>query len=106
MHRTTIWRFLRIALLTVAIGGTTLAGPTLAEAFSSEPPSMTEDSDSSMRPPKGGGFEQDDADNNGVVTRDEFSGPADLFDRLDSNGDGQINREEAKPKGGRDGRRP
>ena len=53
--------------------------------------------------PKGpGGFEKDDVNKDGKVTREEFSGPADMFDRLDANGDGVITREEAKPT--RDGR--
>jgi hypothetical protein len=43
------------------------------------------------------GFEKDDVDKDGKVTREEFSGPADMFDHLDANGDGVITREEAKP---------
>ena len=59
-------------------------------------------------PPDGhkrpGGFEKDDVDKNGKVTREEFSGPADMFDRLDADGDGVITREEARPP--RDGHGP
>ena len=37
-----------------------------------------------------GRFQEDDGDGDGVVSRSEFSGPADHFDRLDLNGDGAI----------------
>ena len=48
--------------------------------------------------PKGpGGFEKDDVNKDGQVTREEFSGPADMFDRLDANGDGVITQDEVKP---------
>lgn len=61
-------------------------------------------------PPDGhkrpGGFEKDDADRNGKVTREEFSGPADMFDRLDADGDGVITREEARPPRGGHGPPP
>ena len=43
-----------------------------------------------------GKFTEDDADGNGVVSRAEFSGPADHFDRLDLNGDGAIEENEAR----------
>lgn len=42
-----------------------------------------------------GKFLEDDADGNGVVSRSEFSGPDDHFDRLDLNGDGIIEESEA-----------
>lgn len=42
-----------------------------------------------------GKFQEDDADGDGVVSRTEFSGPADHFDRLDLNGDGAIQKSEA-----------
>ncbi len=42
-----------------------------------------------------GKFYQDDADGDGVVSRNEFSGPADHFERLDTNGDGVIDEDEA-----------
>jgi len=57
-------------------------------------------------PPNGGGFEQDDVNNEGKVTKDEFKGPDDLFDKLDANGDGEITKEEAKPKDGGPGDPP
>jgi len=43
-----------------------------------------------------GKFKEDDADGDGVVSRTEFSGPADHFDRLDLNGDGVIQESEAR----------
>jgi Ca2+-binding EF-hand superfamily protein len=46
-----------------------------------------------------------DSDGDGKVTRDEFQGPARLFDRLDADGDGAVTREEAASmqRGGRGG---
>jgi len=35
-----------------------------------------------------------DADKNGRITREEFQGPAELFDRLDRNGDGVLTKED------------
>ncbi|APG27059.1 hypothetical protein A7E78_03950 [Syntrophotalea acetylenivorans] len=58
-----------------------------------------------MRPPKGGGFEKDDADGDGQVTKEEFSGPSEHFEQLDRNGDGVLSRDEAKPPQGK-GQRP
>jgi hypothetical protein len=43
-----------------------------------------------------GKFQEDDADGDGVVSRTEFSGPSDHFDRLDLNGDGAIQESEAR----------
>lgn len=43
-----------------------------------------------------GKFQEDDADGDGVVSRTEFSGPADHFDRLDLDGDGAIQESEAR----------
>jgi len=43
-----------------------------------------------------GRFYEDDADGDGVVSRTEFSGPADHFERLDLNGDGAIQESEAR----------
>lgn len=43
-----------------------------------------------------GQFTEDDADGDGVVSRTEFSGPADHFDRLDVNSDGVIEESEAR----------
>jgi len=52
-------------------------------------------------PPDGaGGFKKDDADNDGRVSAEEFSGGDDLFEHLDSNGDGYITRDEARPAKG------
>jgi hypothetical protein len=48
-------------------------------------------------PPEGGGFENDDADQDGRVSQAEFSGPAELFSHLDTDGDGYITRDEARP---------
>jgi hypothetical protein len=36
-----------------------------------------------------------DKDNDGRVSREEFSGPGQLFERFDRNNDGYINRDEA-----------
>jgi len=36
-----------------------------------------------------------DRNNDGVVTPDEFTGPRQVFRRLDTNGDGKVDREEA-----------
>ena len=41
-------------------------------------------------------FYEDDADGDGKVSRSEFTGPADHFDRLDLNGDGYIDEDEAR----------
>jgi Ca2+-binding EF-hand superfamily protein len=43
-----------------------------------------------------GRFYEDDADGDGVVSRTEFSGPPDHFDRLDRNSDGAIQQSEAR----------
>ncbi len=43
-----------------------------------------------------GKFYEDDADGDGVVSRTEFSGPADHFEKLDLNGDGAIQESEAR----------
>ena len=37
---------------------------------------------------------RDDKNNDGKVSKDEFSGPPQLFQRLDQNGDGMLTREE------------
>lgn len=54
--------------------------------------------DAGPGPRHNGGFENDDVDQDGRVSREEFNGPADLFDRLDTDGDGYITREAARPK--------
>lgn len=41
-------------------------------------------------------FDRMDANNDGVVTRDEYFGPPARFDQIDANGDGRIDREEMK----------
>ncbi|MCP4683652.1 MAG: hypothetical protein GY864_15080 [Desulfobacterales bacterium] len=53
------------------------------------------------RPDRRGGrvprrFLDDDADGDGLVSQTEFSGPADHFERMDSNGDGFIEESEAR----------
>lgn len=53
---------------------------------------------------KKGGFETDDVDQDERVSKEEFSGPEDLFDKLDADGDGYISKEEAVPP--RPGNRP
>jgi Ca2+-binding EF-hand superfamily protein len=52
-------------------------------------------------PPPGSGIEQDDADQDGKVSQAEFSGPTELFSRLDTDGDGYISQDDVPP-----GRRP
>ena len=47
-------------------------------------------------PPEGGGFERDDADQDGRVSRLEFSGPENVVQQLDADGDGFITQEEAR----------
>lgn len=47
-------------------------------------------------PPANGGFESDDGNHDGRVSQAEFSGPADLFSRLDTDGDGYISRDEVQ----------
>ena len=49
-------------------------------------------------PPEVDGFDKDDADRDGKVSPAEFSGPADLFDHLDADGDGYIFREEVRSR--------
>ncbi len=41
-------------------------------------------------------FYEDDVDGDGKVSRSEFTGPADHFDRFDLNGDGYIDQDEAR----------
>ncbi|MGD8847450.1 MAG: EF-hand domain-containing protein [Desulfobacteraceae bacterium] len=51
-------------------------------------------------PGGGGGIEQDDADQDGKVSQTEFSGPAELFSKLDTNGDGYISQDDVPAGGG------
>jgi Ca2+-binding EF-hand superfamily protein len=46
-----------------------------------------------------GGFERDDRDEDGRISRDEFSGASDHFDELDENQDGYIDRGEGHRAG-------
>jgi len=48
---------------------------------------------------------RDDANRDGVVSREEFTGPARLFERLDANRDGVVSRDEANGFAGRMGDR-
>ncbi len=51
---------------------------------------------------KGGGFDNDDADQDGRVSLEEFSGPEEMFNDMDTDGDGYITRSElpvGPPKG-------
>ena len=99
-------KFVRFFCISFVLAGLVAISPTLALAQGTN-----QDTNEKMDPPPGppphgkkgpGGFEKDDVDKDGKVTREEFSGPADMFDHLDANGDGVITREEAKPP--RDGR--
>lgn len=55
--------------------------------------------------PKGGFIERFDKDNDSLVSREEFTGPSQLFDRFDTNRDGYIDESEA-PKGRPKGMQP
>jgi hypothetical protein len=64
------------------------------------------------RGPKGGDFiERYDTDGDGIISREEFTGPADSFDRTDQDGDGIISSIEAasrprRPPGEGRGKKP
>ena len=45
-------------------------------------------------------FERLDANNDGVITKDEFKGPEQAFARMDANGDGKVTQEEATQAAG------
>jgi len=47
--------------------------------------------------PGGDGFSRDDKNGDGKVTKEEFSGPPELFAKLDKNNDGVLTRDEATP---------
>lgn len=75
----------QIAILTLLIG----AGTAMAQ------------NDQGNRPPprgKEGFIKHFDKNNDGKVSKDEFTGPAEHFAKLDKNGDGYIDESEA-PKG-------
>lgn len=57
-------------------------------------------------PPEENRFANDDADQDGLVSQEEFSGPEDLFTRLDADGDGYITRQESRAGHSFAGRRP
>ncbi len=56
------------------------------------------------RPPGGGFIERLDRDGDGLVSQDEFDGPAEHFSDFDQDGDGYLSEDEA-PKGPPPGRR-
>ncbi|WP_051309830.1 EF-hand domain-containing protein [Desulfogranum japonicum] len=77
------------------------------------PETMKEEQNRQGGPGKGGaphgkGFEGDDVNKDGKVSKKEFSGPSDLFSKLDTNNDGYITKEEAEAQrnGGPGGRPP
>ncbi len=41
-------------------------------------------------------FQRFDADNSGTISKDEFPGQDDRFDKIDANGDGELSPEELK----------
>lgn len=47
-------------------------------------------------PGRRGGFENDDVDQDGRVSAEEFNGPDGMFERLDADGDGYITKAEAE----------
>jgi hypothetical protein len=84
-------------------GGT--AEPVAEGNFNHESHESTrKDRDGSPSRPQGSGFmAREDRNGDGKVTRDEFRGPSEHFDRLDKNGDGIITEDEAPsgpPPGG------
>ena len=92
----TIFKRIGIIALVTAICAAS-SGLVLAESWSNAPEIGMNAGERPQKPPKGSGFEADDANNDGIVTRSEFSGPDDLFKHLDRDGDGHISREEARP---------
>jgi hypothetical protein len=66
-------------------------------------PSLDRDTSQSGRPPSEVGFIQRfDTDGDGSVSKEEFTGPEEMFTRFDSDGDGYINEGEVpqRPSGG------
>jgi hypothetical protein len=80
-------------------GGVTLRteGPPLEATPHAEGPAGRDSQHPFMR--------REDRDGDGKVSRDEFRGPPDHFDRFDRNKDGYLTEDEA-PKGPPPGRRP
>ena len=90
-------------------GGHPSAGGSPSGFASGPPPGGGSPSGSGRPPgggPQGGSFIQRfDSDNDGNVSKDEFPGPDEVFNRLDKNKDGYINESEAPQRPPGDGSR-